>query len=145
MKQKKGESQRGRHCRLLAHHPVSPSYRNPGPAEQLYCPVLVVLRQGAGQRDTSEKEGLGRAYKKEFRFSTCTLFALYPLRNTDEMLEVKRPLCDSKRVSMRTEAHGTGDSGSCPLPDFLLHRNTRKRRPRVSEVPSSVTCTRTSS
>lgn len=33
----------------------------------------------------------------------CTLFALCPLRNTDEMLEVKRPLCDSKRVNVRTE------------------------------------------
>lgn len=71
--------------------------------------------------------GLGWAHKKELRSSVCIPLGPRPLWNTDEMLEVKRPPCDSERVNMRTEAHGTDDLGSCPHPDSLLHKNTREK------------------
>lgn len=66
----------------------------------------------------------------------CTPCALCPLWNTDKMLEGKRPPCDPKRVNMRTEAHGTDGSGSCPPPDSLLHRNTQEKEdPELVKLP----------
>lgn len=93
-----------------------------------YFPLLAVMWQFAGQWDISAEDWAG--LPRRSLDSACAHplpFALCPLWNPDEMLEVKRPPCDSKRMNMRTEAHGTDGSGSCPPPDSLFHRNTQER------------------
>lgn len=82
------KSQLGRPCKLSTHHPFTLSYQNPWPAERSLLPtfggyVTVCWPMGYKCR------GLGRASKKEFRFSMCTPFALCPLSSLEPRRDVR--------------------------------------------------------